>query len=491
MSDKVDPQVVKSFCQRSLYFLCKEFLQYKDWDIVHDDLEKFLRGPSAKKALLLPRGHLKTSIVTTGWTIRALLNNPNIRVLIANQIWDKARDMLTEIKEHLESKSPLRYLFGEFKSERWNADAIVIRQRTKALKEPTISTTGVEAETTGGHYDLIILDDLMGLQNCQTPEQRAKVKRFRRSMIDLLEPKGQLIEIGTRWHLDDTFSEILEKEKEYYAIMVRKVVENGKCIFPKKFNMKFNPVTKQFEPTERVCMDFIDHLRRTHTTEEFASQYLNEPIDPENQVFQQSMFKYWQKRPDGLYVGMAVDLAIAESATSDKTAIVVCGMDKDWNLYILDYLTGRWKPSEIVDNIFKVQATWKPFTAGIEVNGFQRTIKLAVEDEMRNRRQFFGIEEIRNGPEKSKENRIKSLEPFYRQGRVHHAEWMRGKDLEVELTTFPKGKHDDIIDAVAMCLPLMSPGQEKPKDDFAPGTYGYVLREAQRYHSRASGWWNF
>jgi hypothetical protein len=35
---------------------------------------------------------------------------------------------------------------------------------------------------------------------------------------------------------------------------------------------------------------------------------------------------------------------------------------------------------------------------------------------------------------------------------------MKGKDLETELQTFPKGKHDDLIDAVSMCLPLLYPG---------------------------------
>lgn len=491
---KLTPELqakLQEACRRSLYYLCTGMLGYQDWDIVHDDLEKFLVRPSAKKAIVLPRGHLKTSIVTVAKTIQVLLNNPNARVLIANQIWDMSRSFLSEIKEQLE-KSQLKYIFGDFVSARWNADEIILRQRTKPLKEPSIKTTGVEAEQTGGHFDFIILDDLTGLQNSATQEQREKTKRFRRSMVNLLEPSGKIIDIGTRWHLDDTFSVIFEKEYRYYDIMVRKVVENGKIIFPKHFSKKFDDVRKDWVAApEANCMDYIEHLKASMPIDEFCAQYMNDPISSENQLFKQEMFKYWNRRPDGLYVAMTIDLAISQVSDADKTAIVIVGMSNDRQLYLLDYLRGQWTPSQIVDKVFEMQSRWQPFAIGMEVNGFQRTLKIAVEQEMHKRKQFFGIDEIRNGPDKSKENRIKSLEPFYRDGRVHHALWMKGKNVEIELLTFPKGRHDDIIDAMAMALPLLSPGGEAPQPEMKPGTWEYVEREARRAQHRYNGFFDY
>lgn len=454
---------VKELAGKSLFFLCTQFLGYKDWDVVHDDMERFLRKPARKKALLLPRNHLKSTLGTIGFVILNIVKNPNVRILIGNGVWDIARTFLAEIKAQLEG-SQLKYLFGDFVSARWNADEIIVKQRTKPLKEPTVMTTGVEAETTGGHYDIIILDDLIGLQNSQTPEQRQKVKRFRRSMINLLEPGGLVIEIGTRWHLDDTFSEIFEKEMRYYDVMVKQVVENGadgkpRLIFPKKFARKFDAVKKDWifvdDPT---CMDYVDHLKQSMPLDEFSAQYLNQPFSAENQLFKPEMFKYWNQRPDGLYVGMAADLAISEARSADETAIVVCGMDKEWKLYVLDYIKGHWRPSEVVARIFETRQKWKPHVVGMETNGFQKTLKLACEEEMRKRRDYFTIEEIRTGPERTKAERIKTLEPFYRDGSVYHAAWMKGKELEDQLQTFPKGKRDDIADAMSMCLPLLHPG---------------------------------
>lgn len=471
--------VLKDRCEKDLNLLCTEFLGYQDWDVVHDDVEFFLKKPGAKKALLMPRGHLKSSIVTIAWTIQQILRNPNVRILIANQIWDMSRNFLSEIKGQLEN-SNLKYLYGNFVSQKWNADDVIVKQRWKSKKESTITTTGVEAEQTGGHYEIIILDDLTGLQNSATPEQREKTKRFRRSMINLLEPGGKLIEIGTRWHLDDTFSVIFEKEMKYYDVMVKKVVENGKIIFPKKFSKKWNPVTLDWDASEVQCMDYIDHLKATLPIDEFMAQYHNEPISSENQVFKEEMFKSWRQRPEGMYVAMAVDLAISQKTEADYTALVVAGMDPQWNVYVLDYLRGKWSPSEIVDNIFDMQSRWKPNMVGMETNGFQRTLKFAVEDEMRRRKQYFGVDEIKNGPERSKENRIKSLEPFYRQGKVFHALWMKGKDFETELLTFPKGRHDDIIDALAMCLPMLSPGSVQSSFSVPPGSWEDAFLNVQR-----------
>lgn len=471
MSQQADPkiQAIKEQCQESLWFLCTQFLQYPDWDKCHDDMEKLLRKPSRKKANVFPRNHLKSTFGTIAFAIQSILKNPNVRILICNQVWDMSRSFLREIKEQLEH-SKLKYIYGDFVSAKWNEDEIIVKNRTKPLKEPTIRTAGIETEQTGGHYDIIILDDLMGLNNSQTPEQREKAKRFRRSMINLLEPGGIVIENLTRWHLDDTFSDVLEKELRYYDVMVRKVYEpdeNGKnrLIFPKKFARKFDPVKKDWVAVnDPYCMDYIEFLKASMPLDEFSAQFLNEPFSSEKQIFKSEMFKEWGQRPEGIYVAMAVDLAISERATADETAIVTVGMDHQYNIYVLDYVKGRWKPGDIIENLFQMHDRWKPNIVGMETNGFQRTIKTGAEDAMRRRKKYFPIEEIRTGPQASKEERIKSLEPFYRRGDVYHAKWMKGKALEEQLQTFPKGRHDDLIDAFAMCLPLLHPGSVRSEN---------------------------
>lgn len=482
MSEEISLDKVRDACKKSLHFLCTQMLKYQDWDKVHDDAEKFLVRPAMKKALLLPRDHLKTSMVTIGKSIQFILQNPNVRILIANQIWDFARKILAEIKGHLEDKSQLPELFGPFVSHSWTSDSIIVRQRTKSLKEPTIMTTGIEAENTGGHYEKIFLDDLMGHQNSATVDQRDKAKRFRRSMIALLEPGGEIIDIGTRWHNDDTFSEIFANEMDYYDVMVRKIVEKGQLIFPKKFSKKFDSVKKNWVHVDYNCLDYVTHLRKSMTSSEFSSQYLNEPIDDENLIFKPSYFRYYQRRPERLFTAMTIDPAISEKQSADYFAIRVDGMDEHYNIYVLDYIRGHWKVAESIDNIFTTYLKWRPSAVGLETVAYQKALKGWLEEKMRDRHLHFPITELRRGTNETKEFRIKAMEPFYREGKWFHAEWMKGKDLEQELLQFPKGKHDDLIDAGSGMLELLVPGDSERADNIPDGCWESAFQEARKFH---------
>lgn len=476
-SQEMSLDEVKEACKRSLYFLCTKILGYRDWDGVHDDMEKFMRRKSIRKLLLVPRGHLKTAIVTKGYAIQSLLRNPDIRILIANQVWDKSREMLYEIKQLLAEKTELSKLFGDFVSERWREDDIVIRQRTKALAAPTIGTSGVEAELTSSHYDLILLDDLQGEKNFQTPDQREKVKRYYRSMMDLIEPGGTIVVIGTRWHLDDIYQSIIDNESEYYDIEVRKVIENGRIIFPKKFQQKFDPVTKSWKVVDYHCTDYIDYLRK-RPSEEFSSQYMNEPIDAQNQIFKREYFKYYERRPERLFVSMTIDPAISEKQSADYFAINVSGMDEKYNIYVLDTLKGHWKVAESIDNIFTTYQKWRPSVVGLETVAYQKALKSWLEEKMRERGVYFPITELKRSTNESKEFRIKALEPFYREGLIQHAPWMKG--LELELEQFPRGKHDDELDALASQLELLVPGDSLAAEGVPVGSWEEAFQKATR-----------
>lgn len=211
-----DKAVLAAECRKNLKFLCKEVLGMQQWeDALHNDLLKFLESSGGQKLILMPRGHLKTSIITVGWTIQQMLRNPNIRILINNAVWDNARKILNQISEYLTYKSALPMIFGQFKSPRcrWTQDEIEIDQKTSGTgKEATITTGGIETARTGLHFDLIIHDDLVERNNVGTKEQIQKVITFYRDSLDLLDPGGTMVVVGTRWALGDLYGHILESE---------------------------------------------------------------------------------------------------------------------------------------------------------------------------------------------------------------------------------------------------------------------------------------
>ena len=266
--------------------------------------------------------------------------------------------------------------------------------------------------------------------------------------------------------------------------MVRSVIEKGRVIFPQKFNLVFDPKLKDWVFSKESTFDYINYLKKNMGSD-FYAQYENNPIDSESQLIKRDYFKYWDHRPEYLNVVITVDPALSFKQAGDYTAIVVCGMDPDRNIYVLDYLRGHWgDPSQIVHNLLAMIDKWKPMAVGIESMGFQRTLKYWIEQLTLTKRHVQPITELKAPPTQSKEFRLKALEPYYRNGMVYHAAWMKGKELEEELLMLGddgyKGKHDDLFDALAHQLNLLLPASIDISHDIPVGSWAWEEKEARK-----------
>jgi len=393
-----------------------------------------------------------------------MLKNPNIRILIANNTWDNARKFLRSITAYLVRGQILPQYFGPFESNHWNQDEITIKQRTVILDAPTIATTGLEKEQTSQHYDLIIADDLVARENVSTREQRQKVKDYINSLFALLEPNGELWVVGTRWSMDDAYGDLIEEG--IWDVLIRGAYTDATRsapIFPEKFTLeKLQALRNKLGPTL------------------FASWYLNDPISQEAADFKKEWIKYYAPgtpHPDSLY--LSIDPAHSLSRDADYSAFVVAGMFKDRRIRVVDFVRRRVVPSELVSIVFELVKKWRLKRVGIETFAFQKTLKYEIERRQRETGIFFGIDELRIGRTGSgektinKEERIRSLQPLFEQGLIE----LRGdmSDLVDELLSFPRGKYDDLIDALSRCIQFLIP------------SVGTKAAEDEKYMS--VGWW--
>ncbi len=198
--------------KQSLYHLAKEGLGYRDVNLeTHGRLIKILESNSTRKLILLPRGTLKSSLACVALPIWILINNPNERILIDSELYTNSSTFLREIKQHLQT--PLfTHLFGEFKGSVWNDGEIIIKQRTAILKEASITCSGIGATKIGQHYSWIIMDDMNSPANTANKEQAEKVITHYRMQTSILEPKGSMVVIGTRYSELDLYGTILQTE---------------------------------------------------------------------------------------------------------------------------------------------------------------------------------------------------------------------------------------------------------------------------------------
>lgn len=205
--------LLRELLKESLYFLCKFGLGYKDVNMqTHGEVIDALEAPTRNKLIVMPRGSLKSSIVCVGYPIWKLINNPDLRIFIDSEVYNNAKNFVREIREHMQ-KPLLTVLYGNFVGSTWSEGELVIAQRTKTLKEPSIRALGAQVTAVGQHCDIMIHDDMNSNKNSNTPEACQKVIDHYKLNKSILERKeGVSVVTATRYAAMDLPGHILKNE---------------------------------------------------------------------------------------------------------------------------------------------------------------------------------------------------------------------------------------------------------------------------------------
>lgn len=121
--------------------------------------------PGQKQLTLAFRGAGKSTVGTVGRIVFEIIKNPNIRILLASNTQLQAEIFLREVKEHFEGNEVLIQTFGDFVGKKWDAKEIVVPQRTRNMKESTVTCIGVGGPTASRHYDCLDPETLVLASN--------------------------------------------------------------------------------------------------------------------------------------------------------------------------------------------------------------------------------------------------------------------------------------------------------------------------------------
>jgi predicted phage terminase large subunit-like protein len=198
---------------------------------------------------------------------------------------------------------------------------------------------------------------------------------------------------------------------------------------------------------QKLSHEFLEEQKRSMGSYLFANQYLNEVIPIELQTFKKNWFRYYESLPKNKTTFVFIDPALSESDTSDYTGVVVVHLDHDKNWYVEYARRHRVRPTELIDLVFKLYDQLAPNVIGIEDVAYQKALLYFLDEEMRRRGKIMPIKGITPPNNKTKQMRIQSLVPRLEWGHLFLARGL--VDLELELLSFPRGKYDDLIDALA------------------------------------------
>lgn len=397
------------------------------------------------------RGAGKTTICTVAKAIHLLINDRNLRILLASKTKTNAEGFLKEIKAHLEGNRRLIEIFGDFydpaKVSKWDNTEIEVLGRTQVMKESSITCVGVDSAVVSKHYDVILSDDLVDEDNSRTAHMRNKTKTWYYQTLDptLMPPDpnrrhvGEHHRLGTRYHFDDLWGHLIANELSDRTQIIPSLDEKGRSPWPEKYPPSW----------------FLEKKKKAGTII-FNAQYQCDTEAMKGEIFQfddcqQLGEKEWPDESD-LSIFMGVDLAIAGKEQNDQFAIVVIGctgkvmQGKEPDaVYVLDYYMGHLRFPQQKPKILKFYDKWDPIACGIETNAFQ----LAQYQVLKEERPSGRFEKINT--DKDKISRAWKLSALFEAKAVFFKKDLQGPLID-QLVLFPNYRYKDGFDALDMAV---------------------------------------
>lgn len=383
------------------------------------------------------RGASKSTLVEEYTILSVLFKDSQFALIIGNS-YERACERLSAIKHELESNEAIIELFGNQVGPTWSADVVVLSNGAR------IQAFGAKQSLRGAKHmnnrpDLAVVDDLEDEDMVGTELARHKARRwFDGSLMPALIPTGKVRMVGTPLHPKSLLEE-KRNSRNWKSIVVPICYfdgDNEVAAWPDRFSMKW-----------------INELRSNYIAAgaitEFEQEYMCRAEDKASKPFQPEMFKRGAAPAGWGPVEVMVDPArTVKTKTSARTGYSVWRWFGN-KLYVLKAYGAFHQPSEIIDEIFKLNEEFEPVNIGVEADGLEEFIMQPLRNEQIKRGISIPLSPQR--APKDKNSFITGLQPFYTAGDVVHVGDCQ--DLENELKAFPTGRCD-VPNALAYALKM-------------------------------------
>lgn len=292
--------------------------------------------------------------------------------------------------------------------------------------------------------DFLLCDDI---ETNKTKDSEAYTKQVKDHITEAMagmSPDGYILYLGNYITEYGNIAWLMERAKSDQNIRIRNipVIIDNKPTWEAKYSM----TDEEAKLTGKVS---IEDKKRQLGSLVFSYEMMNQPVDDSiaefkkeyEQVFEEEKLKHINTNT---YI--TVDTAISEKTSADFTGITINRVSQENKWYVTSYKI-KVNPKDLIDHLFYLQDTYKPYSFGIEKTTFTMGIKPFLDDEMRNRNRFLNIRELTHTTQ-SKETRIRALIPRWESRSI----FLVGNcdDLKQEMRVFPRGSHDDVLDSLAM-----------------------------------------
>jgi len=404
-----------------------------------------------------PSKHSKSECISINYLSWLIGKYPEIHILVVSKTDTLSGRTVAAIKRRIEYDERYKAVFGNLKPENpqmWTDTAFIVKRR-EISKFPTISACGLygSGALTGGGFDLVIGDDIIDKENVATELQRVKASEwFFDVLMPTLFPWGAIYVVGSRWHHDDLYNELITPEPEGrgWNHQVLKAILNEAEILKGAAPKVLWPQVWSYER--------LLQKRRDLGTLTFECEYQNQPTALQGDVLKADWLHAWNEVDPNFYPNpnlptyAGIDPSLGES---DYFGIASFSYDQQKQEgYLLDVWCEHLPFPQIVrDKLPESVSRLRYQKMYMETNFWQ---KLLLKYPSFQRHPATGaaypivpVQTVTN-----KEQRFIPLSSHFESRRVLVNPLLlsqRGEFLK-QWVEFPRGQHDDAIDCVDLVV---------------------------------------
>ena len=431
-----------------------------------------------------PRGTAKSTVTSLLLPLHRIAfkrDDQEEFIVIVSESQAQSINFLSRIKYHLFHSDKFRDIFGDLgpnTARRWTATDIVTANGVRIVAVGTGQRVRgfIEGDT---RPTLIIVDDFESELNAFTAEGRAKNRKWMtEAVIPSLADDGRIVMIGTVIS-EDCFLYWAKDSSAWSTLWYAIIDENG------------DPIWKERFPQQRIT-EIKEEYASVGNINGFYQEYMNIAQSPDEAPFKPEWIKMHQydfKRINGhgclvketgagekvipVEVYGGVDPASSLSARADFFVLATIGIDADNNRYIIDLYRKRCPPNEQPDIIIDSFKKYHHRKMKIETVAYQEALRTAVKEKMLANNLYIPGLEKGVKPRTRKSERLLSLVQMLAKGEFYFRS--RDTEAQAEFLSYPKGRNDDIMDAIWTALEGARPArlrnidpdkQEKKKKKF-------------------------
>lgn len=451
-------------------------------------LEDATRTRGQKIAIAAPRDFGKSTLVTFIYVLYSIVYKLDLYIMLLSNTAGQAVTLLEHVKRESTDNEKLIEAFPEVFKQKplvWRQYEVVFANGVK------VAAFGSGQQIRGRRHGkvrptLVIGDDLENAESALSTKAQEHIREWlTKTVLKIGSVNTNYLLLGNLYHPCSLLSEYLLLPgwtRECFKAIIDwptniGLWDNWRNIYNSrtKYNEESGPeAALKFYLANKDAMDvgarllwqekqplYQLMLQKEEDEASFMSEFQNEPFDPRDRVFNLEELHYWSDHYSSAeellhFFGSNVEFYGAcdpslgnHSFKGDFSAIVILAKDKrDKCLYIVEADIKRRALDDLLNDILAYRSRYPFVKFTVEGNQFQAAVIKMLEDRAKAQGLYFIPAKVINTADKIK--RIQAIQPLTKNGTIKFSKSLRR--LLEECMYFPRGQHDDGLDALEMAV---------------------------------------